>query len=261
MNNYDKRALDLALGAGSILLECGAEIFRVEETIRRIAGHFGIDHSNPFILSSAIFLTAENSIQQMYSKIRHIPLSGVQLNKVDAVNRLSRGIVEGIYTLEEAEQRLVEIRRMPGKKNLTRILASGLGAGCFCFIIKGHLADCLASFLAGCILYIFLVLMEKRERQTSKLILNLLGAFLATASGMGFYHLGLGTDYGLVAVGAIMPLLPGVSFVNSIRDFANGDYIAGTIRLMDTLMVTFGIALGVGGFFIFYHFLGGVLLP
>ena len=40
MDNYDKRVLDVAMGAGRILLQCGAEIFRVEETIKRISEKF-----------------------------------------------------------------------------------------------------------------------------------------------------------------------------------------------------------------------------
>ena len=35
--------LDLAYEAGSILLENGAEISRVEETMRRIASHYGVE--------------------------------------------------------------------------------------------------------------------------------------------------------------------------------------------------------------------------
>ena len=42
MENYDKKILDLAMEAGRILLDAGAEIFRVEETIERIAGAYGI---------------------------------------------------------------------------------------------------------------------------------------------------------------------------------------------------------------------------
>lgn len=260
MNNYDKRALDLALGAGCILLECGAEISRVEETICRIARYYGITDSSPFVLSSGIFLTAENGIKQMYAKVRHIPLNAVQLNKVDAVNQLSRGIEAGLFTLEEAEERLEAIKYLPGKRDITRILASGMGAGCFCYVIGGSLPDCAAAFGAGFLLYVFMVAIGRRKMRTSKLILNLIGAFLAVGFGMIFYKMGIGSDYGLISVGAIMPLLPGVSFVNSIRDFANGDYMAGTIRLIDTVMVTFGIALGVGAFLILYSQLGGGVL-
>lgn len=55
MENYDKRVLDVAMGAGRILLQSGAEIFRVEETIQRISIHYGVNAQSAFVLSSGIF--------------------------------------------------------------------------------------------------------------------------------------------------------------------------------------------------------------
>ena len=50
-----REALDVASLAGDILLASGAEIFRVEETIDRIARAYGVDSSDAFVLSSGIF--------------------------------------------------------------------------------------------------------------------------------------------------------------------------------------------------------------
>ena len=60
MENQDKKVLDLAMEAGRILLDAGAEIFRVEETMKRIAKAYGIEKFNSFVLSTGIFITAEN---------------------------------------------------------------------------------------------------------------------------------------------------------------------------------------------------------
>ena len=56
-----REALDVASLAGDILLASGAEIFRVEETIDRIARAYGVNSSDAFVLSSGIFLTAEKN--------------------------------------------------------------------------------------------------------------------------------------------------------------------------------------------------------
>ena len=57
MKSYDKKVLDLSMEAGRILLDAGAEIFRVEETIERISRAFGIEKCSPFVMSTGIFLT------------------------------------------------------------------------------------------------------------------------------------------------------------------------------------------------------------
>mgnify|MGYP001089427369 CR=1 FL=1 len=126
MENEDKKVLDLSMEAGRILLDAGAEIFRVEETIKRIAMAFGIEKCSPFVMSTGIFLTAENEEGEMYASVKHIPIQGAKLHRIAAVNQLSREIVEGKYTIEEAEKRLEEIKKEPGKSFMTgfRILAA-----------------------------------------------------------------------------------------------------------------------------------------
>ena len=93
-----REALDVASLAGDILLASGAEIFRVEETIDRIARAYGVKSSDAFVLSSGIFLTAESGKKQEFARVRHIPLSAARLDKVTAVNQLSREIEEGLHT-------------------------------------------------------------------------------------------------------------------------------------------------------------------
>ena len=255
MESRDKQILDLAMEAGKTLLDAGAEIFRAEETIQRIAKAYGIEKCSAFVMSTGIFLTAESKGEDIYAQVRHIPINSARLNRVAAVNQLSREIVE------EAWERLEAIKQMPGKKNITRILASGVGSASFCYVLGGGIWDAAAAFLSGFLLYVLLVALEKREKKTSKIVLNLLGGFWASFLAVVFYRLGIGENYGSILVGSIMPLVPGVSFVNSIRDFADGDYIGGGVRMLDTLLVALGIALGVGlMYMLYYKVTGGVLL-
>ena len=54
--------------AGHILLENGAEIFRVEETIDRICHYYGIESGNAFVLSNGIFITSGNEREEIFGK-------------------------------------------------------------------------------------------------------------------------------------------------------------------------------------------------
>lgn len=255
MNEYDKMVLDTAMQAGNILLKSGAEIYRVEETMQRIANYYGVRCSNSFVLSSGIFLTAINSENHMYAQVRHIPLSSVHLERVGMVNQLSREIEEGRYTIWEAQECLDRIEKEKGKKDMTRLAASGLGAGCFCHLAGGGLIDSAAAFISGFLIYFFILWIEKREKATSKIVVNIIGGFLAAVLAGIFYLTGVGSNLSYISVGAIMPLLPGVSFVISIRELAEGNYIGGAVRMLDALLVTLGIAIGVG---IAYLILGKV---
>ena len=80
IDNTDE-VLELASEAGHVLLQNGAEISRVEDTMARIASHFGVESGNFFVLSNGIFTT---STQGRYAMVEFIPIRAIQLSKVVA---------------------------------------------------------------------------------------------------------------------------------------------------------------------------------
>lgn len=250
-----REVMEAALEAGHILLENGAEIFRVEETMDRICHHYGLASGNAFVLSNGIFVTAGDTKEQVFAKVQHIPVSGSQLDKVVAVNQLSREIAQGKYTVQEAREALKRIRNMQGKTRWARILASGLGSGAFCVLFGGNLQDALSSAAAGLLLYLFVLGMGER---LSKMVFNIAGSALVTLLCGFFGFVGLGVHMDFMIMGSVMPLIPGVPFVNAIRDMANGDYISGSVRMLDALLTFVCIAIGVGlGTALLHGTLGG----
>lgn len=254
------RILNVAIQAGDILLENGAEIYRVEDTMRRIALHFGADNEEFFVLSNGIFITGWNDkARRNYARVKHVPVKGARLAKVAAVNQLSREIGQGLCTLEQAEARLEEIRNMPVKPYPLQILASCVGSGCFCYIFGGSLADCLPAAIAGALLYIFVLYVS--QPHLTKIIGSICGGAVATLICVLCYRLGLGDGLNHMVIGAVIPLIPGVSFINGIRDLAGEDYLSGAVRLLDAILIFVCIAIGVGIVItFFYHSTGGGLL-
>ena len=233
-------ALAVASEAGHILLENGAEISRVEETMERIAAHFGVDSTSFFVLSNGIFTTSSFN---KYANVEFIPFKGTQLDKVVAVNQLSRDIVSGKCSLEAARDRLREIRSMRPHPAWEQVLASALGSAGFCIVFGGGLLDCAASFVCGILLWLFVLYVTAPHM--SKIVGNIVGGFFVTALCIVFHRIGFGHSLPNMIIGAIIPLIPGVPFVNGVRDVANEDYIAGATRLLDALLVFFCIAAGV----------------
>ena len=83
-------------------------------------------------------------------------------------------------------------------------------------------------------------------RKANKIMVNILSSALVTLTGILFYLFLFGENMDKIIIGSIIPLLPGVPLTNSIRDFLNGDYLSGTIRMIDAVLVACCIALGVG---------------
>ncbi|MGN0775302.1 MAG: threonine/serine exporter family protein [Candidatus Ventricola sp.] len=253
--------MEVAMKAGRLLLENGAEIFRVEETMERICRYYHVQNPSFFVLSNGIFMTGGGSAPggRPFAHVEHIPVKGAQLDRVVAVNQLSREIESGRRTLAEADACLNSIARMPGKKRWQQILASGVGSACFCILFGGSGPDSAASFLAGLLLYAYVLLLSVPHM--SRMIGNVLGGMLASAACVALFMLGLGADLSHMIIGAIIPLIPGIPFTNGIRDLADGDYISGSVRLLDALVTFLCIATGVGVVIALYHSMtGGALL-
>lgn len=242
--------LGVAAEAGHILLENGAEISRVEDIMDRISSHYGVDSGNFFVLSNGIFVTGQaNKVAKSggqastYANVEFIPLSGIQLSKVVAVNRLSYEIASGKADLGQARDRLKAIRSAPSKPAWEQILGSGIGASGFCAVFGGGWADCGAALVVGLLLYVFVIGLS--SRYLSKIVGGVCNALLATLLCILSWRIGFGTSLANIIIGAIMPLIPGVPFVNGVRDLANSDYLAGFTRLTDAMLGFLCIAIGV----------------
>jgi len=239
IDNNDNRIMDLANEAGTILLENGDEISRVEGTMKRIVEHYGIRNDDFFVLSNGIMATGAN-----YARTKFIPIQGTCLEKVVEVNQLSRDVVEGrCENLDEIESRLKLIRKMKPKPAIEQIIGSAIGSGTFCIVFGGGIFDSIAAFIAGMLLWIFMYFVG--YKYLSRIMSNLIGGAIASGLCMLMYKIGLGTHLSNMIIGAIIPLIPGVPFTNGIRDLASENYIAGTTRLLDAMLTFFCIAFGV----------------
>lgn len=267
-----RRALELVTRIGEVLLKNGGEIFRVQQTMQLVAKAYGIPGFQVYVLANGLFVSMQEegrtitrpvesgdavgqehlfgqehlaSQAHLASQVRYVPLSSVHLGRVAAVNNLSREIVAQKYTVEEASRKIEQIDKLPFTSNAVQTLMSGLGAGAFCILFGGSLLDSAAAFLSGLVLWIFVLFLTARG--ANKIMVNILASALVTAMGVLFFHLfSFGDSMDMIVIGSIVPLLPGVPLTNSIRDYLNGDYLSGTIRMIDAVLVACCIALGVG---------------
>ena len=267
-----RRALELVTRIGEVLLKNGGEIFRVQQTMQLVAKAYGIPGFQVYVLANGLFVSMQEegrtitrpvesgdaagqehlfgqehlaSQARLASQVRYVPLSSVHLGRVASVNNLSREIVAQKYTVEEASRKIEQIDKLPFTSNAVQTLMSGLGAGAFCILFGGSLLDSAAAFLSGLVLWIFVLFLTARG--ANKIMVNILASALVTAMGVLFFHLfSFGDSMDMIVIGSIVPLLPGVPLTNSIRDYLNGDYLSGTIRMIDAVLVACCIALGVG---------------
>lgn len=149
----------------------------------------------------------------------------------------------GKYTIDEAMEELERIANIPFAKNRERIFFAGVGSAAFGYLLGGSVYDSLVSFICGLFLYIFIIFAE--ERKFPKVIKIAIGSAWVTFVAIILFTLGFGDSLDHIIIGAIICLVPGVALTTSIRDIFNGDYLSGTIHLVDTLLVATSISVGV----------------
>ena len=235
-----RRIMDFIMAAGETLLENGAEVFRVEQTMEIMARSFHLREFHVYVLTNGIFASAGTA---EIAEVRNVPVRTTHLGRVVAVNALSRQIAAGGVTLDEAECRLAEARRIPFPKGRTQLLAGMSGAACFALIFGGTVRSALAAAVAGFLVSGYLLLCEKKGLSSGFRKISA-AALITLVCIVGCSLLGIESSHAII--GTLMLLTPGIAFTMGIRDFVQGDYLSGTIRMIDALLIAASIAIGTG---------------
>lgn len=255
-----KEILALAVEVADVMLRNGGEIYRIEDTVIHILKAYDVQSFDVYVLSNGIFASANEDKEDACSMIRHVPLGEVNLAKVAYLNQLARDLCSHTCTIEEGWTRVQEAKQLPKYANSVQIFFCGLGSAGFAFLFGGGGLDFCFAFLIGMAEQVVLHILAKHK--ISRFLRNVFASMFVSACSILVLMTGLPVLQDKIVIGAIMPLVPGITFTTSIRDFHNGDYLSGTIHLIDALSTALCIAVGIClPLAIYSYFGGGVLLP
>ncbi|OEH84355.1 hypothetical protein BHU72_11160 [Desulfuribacillus stibiiarsenatis] len=239
--DFDK-ALEISKLAGKIMLYAGAETYRVEDTIIRVASACGME-ADSYVTPTGFFITLHRE-KETESAIVRIKYRTIDLNKVSLVNGVSRDLSTGRINPDQALERLKEIANLPSEYSQSFInISAGVASGGFAYLFGGNLFDVMAASLAGTLVNIAVNFFTKR--QAVIFLATFLAALVAGSTAVLSITIGLGTQLDKIIIGAIMPLLPGVVLTNAVRDMIAGDLVSGVARLAEALLIASAIAAGI----------------
>lgn len=237
---------NLVFRMGADLLKCGAEIYRVEDTMHRIGAHYGIGDLDSYVISNGIFVSFNRKGGSSSTRVRDVDYVNIDLKKLGSLNELSRQIVRDEVTPEEALLKLDKIEKSQSDPIWRTVLAAGLGGAAFSFLLGASVFDCITVFLCGVMIQGLGSFVEYKGLNVSKVVATIGGSLFATLICVFFAWLGFSDNLDYTVTGAIIPMIPGVAFVNGIRDFVDGNYLSGFIRLADAFVIFMCLAIGVG---------------
>ena len=172
---------------------------------------------------------------------RRVPTTYNHLSRLEALNALSRTICKQPISAEEVEARLHDIREYRPVPEWLCYVGGMLSTGGFAIFFGGSLWD---GFAAAFIAFFLTLFARFRPLRINGMVKSLISSFAAGVLSVACVRMGFGTHVDKIIIGTIMLEIPGLSFGNALRDLLCGDTLAGTMRLIQTLIQTLMIALG-----------------
>lgn len=237
----DELAMEVVLTAGKLMIESGADMARVDDTMYRIAENAGISEPRIFETTTGIMMTAPRT---KLTRIEPINKRSINLEIVSRVNDLSREFQNGGLTLEKMKDRLDNMKNTAPEFVFSwQLLASAVVSATLLVMYGGHWQDFFPAFIAGGLGYAVYWYINTKFRV--KFVSEFLGSLVIGISAALFVRFHLGISMGMIIVGAVMPLVPGVPLTNAVRDVLAGHILSGIARGTEALLSACAIAFGI----------------
>lgn len=247
--------IDIAMRAGTLVLQNGGETYRTEATVDGIARSLGAKTASSFVTPTVIQFSYTDENDHYHSAIRRIKTRGVNLRKIALIDELTRRIEHrqrkgasadkaGARPVDavQIERVLKRIDSAPTYPVWVMLLMSGLSSLCFAFMFGGCVAEALIAFVIGLLLRASLIL-TSRSHPGDFLSSLLSGAFISILTELAFVA-GLVPATETVLIAVLMQVVPGLAITNAIRDIIEGDLVSGNARLVEAFMIAAGLSVG-----------------
>ena len=174
--------------------------------------------------------------------------------KLDELNQLSRYMCKYLPEEEEVRERVLKIKNGNMITFLEEVIVSAVIAAAWTSFYGGGITEDVIATLSGALVTIlarYLKILAPNE-----MVLNFLLSFFVESLAYVCASVGITQDYGKIIIGNIMLLVPGVAFVNALRDMIGGDMMSGILRVCESVLLAVFLA---AGSFMALIFWGGVL--
>lgn len=234
--------MDLGIRIGYELAMCGAETYRIEDTVNHVLESFGVS-SEVFAIPNYLIVTIITDDGTPVTRMRRIGFHSTDLDAVETLNALSRAICNRHPSPEEALDWLEQVHKTARHySGAVVLLGDFLGALGFGILFGCRGIDIIISGLCGVIIGLINNLMTKLK--VNPFFSTIAAAFCMALPAYILNTAGIVRNPDTVNIGALMILVPGLLFTNAMRDIIYGDINSGVNRIIQVFLTAAAIALG-----------------
>lgn len=249
-----EKLLNCAMDIGEQMLISGAEVHRVEESVKRMCNAFGAARTDVFIITSSMVVTLYTQDGKYFTQTRRIISSTTDFEKLHQLNKLSRRLCEEKMTEAEIRMQLDKAINCKTYPFWLECLSYAVIAGAFTVFFGGGAVEMAVSLITGGLVRLGIRISDKAI--SNKIFSKFLSSVFATLLAFAAVKLGFIANVDKVIIGNIMTLIPGVGLTNALRDLFTGDSIAGLLRSIEAVLIALAIAAG----YFLVTALGGALI-
>lgn len=240
---YEKqKALKLAVLLGAALMENGAEIYRVEESIVHVLRAYGMKRVDVYALPNIIIVTIEIDDDISFTKTRRIYHRAIDFERLIRLNDFSRRLSTHPIPAEDGIDELTCYCKDCGYSPAVIWLSYGLAAASFSVMSDGTLYDGAVAII--CVFLARMVSVPLELRHANDFFTTLIATYIQIVVAFVFSTYFPQLHMNNITIGTLMMLFPGVAFMTAVRDVIAKDLSAGMIETVQAVMVAVAIAIG-----------------
>ena len=247
--------LRLGLTLGEAMMQAGAEVYRIEDTLARLLQKTGADDVQAIATPTGIYLSVTLR-GEVHTAVKRIGRGSIDLSQVCELNALSRSVVAGASPAEVLQEVKAIITRPPEYAKWQQNLLVAVAGGAFALLFGGGIFEAMAGAVGA--LLVQLICAALGTMGTNRFLVDFSGGGVAALSAL-LLNMVIIHRTDLAIIGAIMTLVPGLLLTNAIRDALSGNLLSGTSRLLEAFFVSISIAGGVGAVLSLWRSMGGLL--
>lgn len=231
---------------GARLLAGGAEIYRVEDTVRRMLAAYGV-RGDVFAIPNCLIVSITDEAGGSHTRMRRIQATKVStdIEVVERFNALSRAICAQPPPPERLPALASETAEGCRRYRTPVVLLGYLiGALFFTGLFQGGALEALSAGVAG--VAAGLCVLGLSRLGVNFFFKTILAAAVLGAVVYGLRAVGLPLDTGTAVISALMVLVPGLVFTNFMCDLLTGDMVSGVSTFVRAVLTATAIAIGTG---------------
>lgn len=241
--NYDK-LLNISVELGCRLMSSGAEIYRVEESVRRLLQAYGLESPEVFAIPNCVIVSVTTPEGHPITRMRRIGSHGTNIELLERCNALCRSLCKSPLPLPQARGQVDKLRTQRRSYRPRQVLAGYFIAPAFFTpLFGGGFWDGLAAGLCGLAVG-WCVIFGRRLLGSNNFVRTIAASLAGALGALLLVLLGLGRDVDTITIGVFMVLVPGIALTNAMREIMAGDIISGLTRAAEAILTGAAIALG-----------------